>query len=95
LPELLPLCPPKELLLPCGGDRLLSDGSEVDDDSEDDPEPEPELPLSAANAGTENASIRAEAVRAAEILAILISTDDIALRPSARGPNVSPRAACR
>jgi hypothetical protein len=92
----LPLCPRVEPLLPCGEDMLLLDGLELDEDGEDDPEPDVELPLSAAKAGTESASMRAEAARAPEILGIVyISTDDIALRPSASGPNVNPRAACR
>jgi hypothetical protein len=60
-------------LLPSGEDKLPLDGSELDEDGEDDPEPEPALPLSAANAGTKSASIRAEAARAAEILAIVYS----------------------
>jgi hypothetical protein len=75
---LLPLCPCTELLLSCGEDKLLLEGAELDEDGEDDPEPEAELPLSAAKAGTESASMRAEAAKAAEILGIVyISTDDM------------------
>jgi hypothetical protein len=74
VPRLLPVCSFIEPLLSDEEELLLVlFRSELEDgDDPDDPVAE-ELPVSAANAGTESASTRAEAARAAVILAIRIS----------------------
>jgi hypothetical protein len=55
---------------------------ELEEDGDEPDDPEAELPVSAAKAGIESASTRAEAATAAEILAIRISPLVIAQRDS-------------